>query len=736
MEFLPGSLEIENNPIEREIWYLLYDLLKEKEGYCAYKLPALGTYETFEIPTFIVITPENGIIIIDVVSEEITNINDDSSVWFSSNDEEGFDSREYISDFYIDELKLRLKKTKKFYDRKKDQYLIDINSYLIFRENSAQDIQTLFSDGVQSNFVSRDDYRNIVNNIFIENIWSSGNVELISELLSYLEGTDVFVKKVKSKKVNKLETVNDFLERSLHKTFKQDSAQRAISMQIPPGPQRIRGLAGTGKTVVLCLKAALTVRRVPDMRILFLFNTQSLYNMIEHLISDYYAKEAKAAIDPESIDVLHAWGGRTTREGLYLQLCDFYKLQPLTFSEVKGSSDPLQRIYKYLLENIGDKFVPIYDMVLIDEAQDFPNEVFEVVYKITKNPKRIVWAYDDFQSLGELRIREPEVMFGFNDKDEPNMSNSELRGEYIGGISKDYILPNCYRNPRIVLMVAHGIALGIYSKDGIVDSVDNIHDWNALGYEVISPKGKDIISAGDEVEVQRPDKYSRNLLENFLTEQKKSSNKLIQINNFEDDKEQCEYVADKIQKLIFEEEVAPEEIFVITLETRKSKEALSDLRIALNQRGVNSITPGFVESASLFNYKGCVTLATPYRAKGNEANVVFVINCQYVTQKYSFKKRNAFFVSVTRSRGWCHISGCGKGMEELKDEVNSIVNDLPNFKYIRPEDDLIQRRRLLLSTPDEELEEKKKLIKKLFKENPELFDSELKEQIDFIDNDD
>jgi len=80
-------------------------------------------------------------------------------------------------------------------------------------------------------------------------------------------------------------------------------------MQISNGPQRIRGLAGTGKTVVLSLKAALTALRVPNFKVLYLFNTQSLYNLIEKQIGDYYAKEAKASLPLGKIDVLHAWGG-------------------------------------------------------------------------------------------------------------------------------------------------------------------------------------------------------------------------------------------------------------------------------------------------------------------------------------------------------------------------------------------------------------------------------------------
>ena len=68
-----------------------------------------------------------------------------------------------------------------------------------------------------------------------------------------------------------------------------DPEQHKAAVQIAPGPQRIRGLAGTGKTVVLAKKEAI-IHNIPELskkRILFTFNTQSLYNQAKSLISKY-----------------------------------------------------------------------------------------------------------------------------------------------------------------------------------------------------------------------------------------------------------------------------------------------------------------------------------------------------------------------------------------------------------------------------------------------------------------
>ena len=96
------------------------------------------------------------------------------------------------------------------------------------------------------------------------------------------------------------------------------------------------------------------------------------------------------------------------------------------------------------------------------------------------------------------------------------------------------------------------------------------------------------------------------------------------------------------------------------------------IQLALNSVGIKSVIPGFVDSADVFKPRGSVTITTPFRAKGNEANIVFVINAQRVAGDFTLRMRNAFFVAVTRSRGWCYISGFGAGIQKLANEIEAI----------------------------------------------------------------
>ena len=65
---------------------------------------------------------------------------------------------------------------------------------------------------------------------------------------------------------------------------KLDLNQERISKPIPPGLQRIRGIAGSGKTVLLCQKAAQMHLTHPDWDIALVLFSRSLYEPIaEHL---------------------------------------------------------------------------------------------------------------------------------------------------------------------------------------------------------------------------------------------------------------------------------------------------------------------------------------------------------------------------------------------------------------------------------------------------------------------
>ncbi|MFB6186713.1 MAG: NERD domain-containing protein, partial [Halobacteriaceae archaeon] len=113
---------------------------------------------------------------------------------------------------------------------------------------------------------------------------------------------------------------------------KLDKKQEEIGIQIPPGPQQVRGIAGSGKTVLMAMKAARMHSRHPDWDIAVTFMTKSLYPQLRELINRFYWHFAEEEPNWQKIRLLHGWGGKTVLDGLYYVLAsesdsaDFYSV--------------------------------------------------------------------------------------------------------------------------------------------------------------------------------------------------------------------------------------------------------------------------------------------------------------------------------------------------------------------------------------------------------------------------
>ena len=110
-----------------------------------------------------------------------------------------------------------------------------------------------------------------------------------------------------------------------------DLEQMKASLTITDKSERIRGLAGSGKTVLLAMKAAKLHKRYPDKRIAFVFYTKSLYNQAISLIRKYYNLIADDEPNWDNLKVLHSWGGSTTGEGFYSYICKEIGVSPMRF---------------------------------------------------------------------------------------------------------------------------------------------------------------------------------------------------------------------------------------------------------------------------------------------------------------------------------------------------------------------------------------------------------------------
>ena len=134
-------------------------------------------------------------------------------------------------------------------------------------------------------------------------------------------------------------------------------------------------------------------------------------------------------------------------------------------------------------------------------------------------------------------------------------------------------------------------------------------------------------------------------------------------------------MAESIQKHIEQEELEPSDILVIFPDPLTIRERTAGLIKELWARNINAHIAGITSSRDEFFVDNSVTIAGIYRAKGNEAPMVYVLDSQYChSESELIRKRNTLFTAITRSRAWVRVCGYGRAMDEVKTEIDSIVS--------------------------------------------------------------
>ena len=97
---------------------------------------------------------------------------------------------------------------------------------------------------------------------------------------------------------------------------------------------RIRGLAGSGKTILLVKKMAYLHYIHPEYKMAYVFYTISLKQFILKLFIRFY-KDFDKYNEPnfDNIKILHSWGGKRI-EGFYSSLCENFNVERKTIADV------------------------------------------------------------------------------------------------------------------------------------------------------------------------------------------------------------------------------------------------------------------------------------------------------------------------------------------------------------------------------------------------------------------
>ncbi|MBB6099659.1 superfamily I DNA and RNA helicase [Deinobacterium chartae] len=508
----------------------------------------------------------------------------------------------------------------------------------------------------------------------------------------------------------------DLIERVRAAVREFDLQQEQIAKTIPPGPQRIRGIAGSGKTVLLAQKAANMHLKHPDWDIALVFFCRSLYDQIRTQVDHWLRHGSGGDHSLETargrLRILHAWGSKD-QPGFYRTLAEQVGVPPLNVGNTPDGSPTHKLLYacKALLgdaQQLG-RSLQMFDAVLIDEGQDLVHEsealrfeekqaFYWLAYQSLKpvhaetplfgatpledgpELRRLIWAYDEAQSLDTLAIPSTRALFGTR--------WTEVFGagaSYPGGIQKSQVMHRCYRTPGPILVAAHALGMGLLREQGMLAGLTNAQDWRAIGYEVDG-----YFRSGSEVVLYRPRENSPGLLEDL------SAEPLITFDTYPARQAELEALCNRIaQDLQTEGLEASRNLLVVVLgEHREARMLQAEVFAALRRAGHSVYIPGNRDTNILhqkwpqndpngFWRPGAITVSPVMQAKGNEADVVYVVGVDHVAKaEDDLRLRNQLFVALSRSRGWAVLSGAGCSDSSLSREIRRVLEARGYLKFL------------------------------------------------------
>jgi superfamily I DNA and RNA helicase len=325
---------------------------------------------------------------------------------------------------------------------------------------------------------------------------------------------------------------------------------------------------------------------------------------------------------------------------------------------------------------------PLYDALLIDEAQDFPTSFFELAFLSTREPKRITWAYDELQNLGRYSMAPPSELFGVDAQGNPNIA--ELRN-LPGQARQDLVLPVCYRNTPWALTTAHAAGFGIYRSRRLVQFFSDPDLWEAVGYRVIQGE----LRPGSHVSLERRQDASPDYFRRLLQPED-----AVNWEAFDTRAEQIRRTAELIGLNLAQDELLPNDILVILANPVTARTDSADLMEALGERGIGAHLAGVTSSRDQLFVEGSVAVSGIHRAKGNEAPMVYLLDADYCFDGLDLiRRRNILFTAITRSRAWVRVFGCGTEMRKLADELNLVRENCYRLNFDIPLAEELERLR-------------------------------------------
>lgn len=154
------------------------------------------------------------------------------------------------------------------------------------------------------------------------------------------------------------------------------------------------------------------------------------------------------------------------------------------------------------------------------------------------------------------------------------------------------------------------------------------------------------------------------------------------------------------------DELRYNDIIVINPNPITTRANVANLRTMLFDEGIQTHIAG-VDSAPdvFFSEDDSIVFTGIYRAKGNEAGMVYIINAdECFTGDNLAKVRNILFTAITRSKAWVRVLGVGEKMKLLMEEYKKVKDNRFTLNFVYPTKE--QRRHMNIVNRDKSDAEK------------------------------
>ncbi len=406
-------------------------------------------------------------------------------------------------------------------------------------------------------------------------------------------------------------------------------------------PRLVRGVAGSGKTIVLANMVARYINRrlyeelfpgAPPRVGVVCFN-RALVPFIEKKVHESYWDQSRSAVPPNVLEVTHLNGllYSLSRQGALSYV-------PVAETDAAGRALAYMGQLSQLRAAQPASFAALqYEVLFVDEGQDFVPEEYRLLLELVhpsppRDERPLVIFYDDAQNV-----------YG-----RPRPNWQELGIDVQRG-DRSRVMTECFRNTRQIIEFAFNILLGSHAPNPRAIGTRGFADTAYLG-------DKRLVE-------ERGDGFVVNFAERI--------GPAPEVRRFQDANEETEWLVTRIHELIARHMVRSEDILVLA----EQKDVLERVATALTRQLPRGTIAGLVrpyreEEKDQYIFRGKhLTLSTVKSAKGYDAYVVFLVGAHVF--RGDVEGRAAFYVGATRAKHLLTVTGTsGPLLEEALAHVN------------------------------------------------------------------